>query len=68
MESLEGVGHGDVGNVGRDVVLLAEGLKLSPRQAVEVHGWLSLLLFLLLLLRVGSVGLHGGGVSPYFLL
>lgn len=38
MESLEGVGHRDVGHVGRDAVLLAEGLEVSPGEAVEIHG------------------------------
>ena len=38
LEGLEGVGHGDVGHVGGDLVPLAEGLEVSPRAAVEIHG------------------------------
>lgn len=37
MESFEGVGHGDVGHVGGDLVLLAEELEISTREGVEIH-------------------------------
>lgn len=38
LESLESVSHGDIGHVGGDAVLLAEGLEVSPGEGVEIHG------------------------------
>ena len=37
MKSLECIGHGNIGHVGWDLVLLAENLKLLPCKAVEIH-------------------------------
>lgn len=33
----ERIGHGDVGEISGDLVLLAENLKLLPGEAVEIH-------------------------------
>jgi len=37
LEGSEGIGHGDVSHVGRDLVLLAQNLEIPPRHRVEVH-------------------------------
>ena len=37
LKSLECIGHGNIGHVGWDLVLLAESLKLLPCKAVEIH-------------------------------
>jgi hypothetical protein len=36
-KSCESVGHGYIGHVGWDLVLLAESLELLPCKAVEIH-------------------------------
>ena len=33
----ESIGHGDIGEVGGDLVLLAESLELLPGEAMEIH-------------------------------
>lgn len=37
LKSLESISHGDVGEIGWDLVLLAESLELLPGEALEIH-------------------------------
>lgn len=38
LKSFESIGHGDIGHIGWDFVLLTEKLKISSRKTVEIHG------------------------------